>query len=136
MPDLTEFGETQLAKLKPDHRNIVMDFEKFQHAGFPQKLFTVNLYRALSLYCGFIAHYNCGGFFEARFDDAEEMQQTFYMLQEYKYYHEDTRDLVRELQYSARINKSCWEARIKALASEEARVLRARADRLEGKASG
>jgi len=57
--------------------NIYDDFQKFVSSGFKSKHFTKRLYSYLSLNFGFIAHFNCEGFCQVRFDSAENLLQTF-----------------------------------------------------------
>lgn len=133
MPDLTEFRETQLAKLSPEKQKIVMAFERFQHSGFKKTLFTKAIYHTLSQYCGFIAHYNLHGFYEARFCGADNVLETLLMLASMKWPHADNADLVKEFQHSATLNMNCWEKLAQSEASEETRELRERANKLERK---
>lgn len=129
--DLTDFNSSRLAKLPLEQAKVVMEFEKFQHSGFSLNLFTPKLYNALSLYCGFIAHYDRFGFYEARFSESHDMKMTRDILRDWKFYHDATRTLVQEIQYSASINDNLWEARMESLRLEEIQALRAQADKLE-----
>jgi|GEM_PF-1476940 len=121
-----------LSKLSPSHHKIVMAFERFQHSGFNRARFTKELYRALSLYCGFIAHYDLDGFYNSRFRGAENVQNTYVRLLLRSYAHEETRLLVHELQQSAALNKNLWEKRSRDEAEEEIGKLRARVKKVEG----
>ncbi len=44
-------------------RKVLTQWERFVKGGFSFRLFTDNLYQHLILHCGFIAHYNCSGFY-------------------------------------------------------------------------
>jgi hypothetical protein len=48
-------------------KEIAQAFERFAVFGYKHKLFTKDLYRALSGSFGFIAHYDRDGFYAARF---------------------------------------------------------------------
>jgi hypothetical protein len=60
-----------------DKYRIFEDWKYFVASNFEQKHFTKRLYKHLSLHCGFIAHYNINGFYEARFEDIEGRLTTF-----------------------------------------------------------
>ena len=56
--------------------SIVEAFGRFAASGYKPLLFTKSLYKELSLTFGFIAHYDLGGFYKARFGDAAARVET------------------------------------------------------------
>lgn len=94
-------------------------FKKFVESGYARPKFTKELYRALNLSSfGFIAHYDLGGFYEARFAGWPERVETFSQILE-----RDARgpfeQAVREYIKSERLLGQAAEAEAKDLEARE-----------------
>lgn len=63
--------------MKKDVGEIARAFERFVDSGYEQKRFTKDLYEALRMSFGFIAHYDRGGFYQKRFSAPEDRVVTF-----------------------------------------------------------
>ena len=64
----------------PSDAKIATAFERFVASGYAPKLFTKDLYQELSQCFGFIAHFDQGGFYEARFGGSDERMQTLFVM--------------------------------------------------------
>ncbi len=56
---------------------VLKNWDKFLKQGLQKNYFTKRLYHHLYLYCGFIAHYDLGGFYSTYFDAGEDTQRFF-----------------------------------------------------------
>lgn len=59
---------------------LAKSFEKFLASGLKRELFTQGLYKHLSLYFGFIAHYDIHGFYAERFASPSGRRETIEMM--------------------------------------------------------
>lgn len=83
---------------KEEKEKVIKQFSKFVESGFNEVLFTKPIYQHLHLHCGFIAHYNQLGFYEARFSDLDSVEMTIRQIMQSSYAcHADYRDINNEL---------------------------------------
>jgi hypothetical protein len=59
-----------------DHDKAMAAFKRLVASGYARERFTPALYRAMTLSFGFIAHYDLGGFYAARFETADRRVET------------------------------------------------------------
>lgn len=60
-------GQGGVVKKPAADEAVVKAFDRFMASGYKRTLFTKDLYLALTRCFGFIAHFDCDGFYEARF---------------------------------------------------------------------
>ncbi len=56
---------------------VLKNWQTFLKHGLQRKHFTKRLYNHLHLHCGFIAHYNLGGFYSTYFEAGEDTERFF-----------------------------------------------------------
>lgn len=63
-----------------EKEKVLKHLAKFVKSRFSQEAFTKALYNHFYLHCGFIAHYDQHGFYDARFGSPEDMRDTINTL--------------------------------------------------------
>lgn len=81
-----------------EKERVIKHFKKFVSGGFKELDFTKALYDHFHLHCGFIAHYNKDGFYQARFGNHKGFVQTIVQLSEaHRHGGQDYRDVNKAL---------------------------------------
>ena len=102
-----------------DKANIYKAFARFIKGEFDPRKFTKSLYQHLSGQFGFIAHYDLGGFYHARFGDPEGRMKTFAAVMnasQWNFNDENTSgcgDLNKAIQELVRKNKTLFVEKAK-----------------------